>query len=115
MVNVLSVAWDIYDAASLGIEAYNMVTEAMQQYDPSRFTTFEIRPDVSLVDADGKVKEIYDFKFDRPASTAADGKRISGYQDSMPQDQRDLYNEKLKQGGTKNTAKEINQDLCQCK
>ena len=70
VVNVLSIALDVYDAATLGVEAYNAVADALKAYDPARFSTFEIHPDVSLSTPDGKVSEIFDFKFDRPAMTA---------------------------------------------
>jgi hypothetical protein len=115
VVNVISIALDVYDVAKLGVEAYNMASQAMQAYDPSKFTTFEIRPDVSMVDADGKVTEIYDFKFDRPPMTSDDGRSLGSYKDKMPEDQRQLYDEKLRQGGSKNTAKVVDQRRCQCK
>ena len=115
VVNVISTAMDVIEIAQLGAQAYDLATEAMKTFDPAKVTTFEIRPDVSMVDADGKVTDIFDFKFDRPAMTANDGTRLGAYRDVMPADQRELYNEKLRQGGSKKVATTVDQDRCDCK
>ena len=115
VVNVLSLAWDAYDIATLGIDAYELASEAAKSYDPAKYTTFEIRPDVAKVNPDGTVSDIYDFKFDRPAMETADGTKLGKYKDFMPEDQRALYDEKIRQSGSKRKAKTIDQDLCKCK
>jgi hypothetical protein len=111
IVNVLSLAWDVYDAATLGIEAYNAISAWATTYDAAKVTTFEIIPDMANVGPDGEVTDIWDWKFDRPALTADDGTRLSSYQDEFAPDQYDLFREKL--GGK--SPKEINQERCKCK
>jgi hypothetical protein len=111
VVNVLSLAWDVYDAVSLGVEAYNLVSEWMVAYDASKYTTFEVIPDVARVGPDGQVTDIWDFKFDRPEMIADDGTLLPEYQDGFTQDQFELYKEKL--GGKKPTA--IDHDTCKHK
>jgi len=110
VVNVLSVAWDVYDAVSLGVEAYNMVTEAMQNFDPAKYNTYEIKPDMTKIGPDGNPEELYDYKFDRPEMTADDGTKLSKYQDKFTDDQKLLYKEK-----TGKDPKEISNKTCQCK
>jgi len=98
-LNVISTAYDIYDLASTGYDIYGMVDDAMSKYSG---TVFEIRPDVSIQSPDGKLQDIYDFKFD--------GDRI----DANP-GQDALYNEALDSKNTRNRTKYIDQKSCQCK
>lgn len=95
IVNVLSLAWDVYDVASTGYEIYESVSEFMKKYD-----TFRIRPDVAQMGPDGEVKKIFDYKFDYPGGGA----------DSMSAEQRRLYFEKAGQRPV-----EINQAKCGCR
>lgn len=97
-LNILSTAYDIYDLASTGYDIYGMVDEAMSKYSGN---VFEIRPDVSIQSPDGKLQDIYDFKFD--------GDRI----DANP-GQDALYNEALDSKNTGNRTKYIDQKSCQC-
>jgi len=95
VINVLSLAWDVYDVASTGYEIYENVSEFMKKYD-----TFRIRPDVAQMGADGEVKKIFDYKFDYPGGGA----------DSMGREQLKLYSEKVGKRPV-----EINQAKCGCR
>lgn len=85
-------AYDVYDLASTANELFK---QAMSNYD-----THMIRPDIGVLNEDGSMADIYDFKFDDPES---------GYQDDFSDDQKKLYKQ-----ATGKDPKEINQALCKC-
>ena len=93
-INLLSLAWDVYDIASTGYEIYKTVDEFMKNYD-----TFRIRPDMAEMGPDGEIKEIYDYKFD-----------YENGKDSMSKEQEKLYREK-----TGKKPKVIDDALCECR
>lgn len=64
------------DVAMTAMDVYNIIDGAVDMLD----NALRIQPDFATLDADGAVKDIYDFKFDAP-----------GYQDEMSPDQRRLY------------------------
>jgi len=78
IVNVASLALDVYEGAQLAKEAYDMVSKAMEGFDVVR-----VKPDMASFNPDGSVKEIHDFKFDYP----------SGGQDKFGKGQEKLYQE----------------------
>lgn len=107
VLNVISTAYDIYDLATTGYDLYKMVDEAMAKY---KGTVYEVRPDVLIEGPDGKVEDIYDFKFDDPQT---------GYQDKWATNknpsQKILYDEAVSGGGSrKRSAKKIDQETCEC-
>ncbi len=57
IVNVASLAWDVYDIGSTALEISKAVGDFMSKYD-----VFRIRPDAMFTGPDGNVK-IYDHKF----------------------------------------------------
>lgn len=73
-LNVLSTA---LDAAMTAADIYELIEAASSVLDDA----IRIQPDFTLLDKDGVVDQIYDFKFDGPPD----------YQDSMPEDQRRRY------------------------
>ncbi len=59
-VNAISIAWDLYDA----YELYNMASEMLESTVKDALGEFvEVKPDIAQIDADGAVKDIYDYKF----------------------------------------------------
>lgn len=91
-LNILSTAYDIYDLASTGFDLYKMIDEAMKKF---KGNVFEIRPDVLIEGPDGKMEQIYDFKFDG---------------DDWQPGQKELYRE-----ATGKDPIKIDQKTCQCK
>lgn len=84
VLNVLSTAYDIYDLASTGYDIYKMVDEQLGKFKGNVYESF---PDLAIEGPDGKLKDIYDFKFDG---------------DRYRNDQDKLYNEAMKQEGVQN-------------
>ena len=99
VVNVISTAYDIYDLASTGYDLYKMIDEAMAKYQGK---VFEIRPDVSIQGPDGRLSDIYDFKFDGDSFDKNPG-------------QLDLYREAIGDPNKPKTAMEVSQSTCDCK
>lgn len=91
VVNVISLAWDVYDVASTGYEIYKAVDEFMEKYD-----TFRIRPDLAKVGPDGQIEKTYDYKFGS---------------DSLGDEQKLLYEKKS--GGE--AVEVIDNKTCKCK
>jgi hypothetical protein len=77
-LNLLGGALDIIDGAMAAADIYN----AIRSVDTLMNDAVRIVPDFTVLNPDGSVAEIYDFKFDAP-----------GYQDVMPEDQRRLYSQ----------------------
>lgn len=100
VLNVLSTAYDIYDLASTGYDIYKMVDEQLGKYAGNVYETF---PDLAIEGSDGKLKDIYDFKFD--------GDRYRNRQD-------ELYDEAMRGEGVQNpNVKEngtVSPNTCEC-
>lgn len=103
VLNVISTAYDVYDIATTAYDLYKMVDEAMAKYQGK---VFEVRPDVLIEGPDGKVEDIYDFKFDDPETR---------YQDNWNKGQKELYDEAVSGGGARDrSAKKVDQEDCKC-
>ena len=100
VLNVLSTAYDIYDIASTGYDIYKMVDDQLGKYTGNIYETF---PDLAIEGSDGKLKDIYDFKFD--------GDRYRNQQD-------ELYDEAMRSEGVQNPdVKEngtVSPKTCEC-
>lgn len=100
VLNVLSTAYDVYDIAKTGYDLYKSVDAALSAYNGD---VYRVRPDVAIEGPDGKLKGIYDFKFDG---------------DHWQPGQAELYNEALGQSGNKNANVqrdgEVSQNTCKC-
>ncbi|ABD55932.1 DUF4150 domain-containing protein [Jannaschia sp. CCS1] len=94
-LNILGGVLDVIDLATTGADIYNAVRQAnlLEQ------NAVRVVPDVTILDADGNVADIYDYKFDAP-----------GYQDSFSQDQMDLYEDRTDIGG----VNEVSNETCEC-
>lgn len=90
-LNVIATALDVAMTAN---DIYDIIRAADGLMD----NAVRIQPDFAVIDADGAVSEIYDFKFDAP-----------GYQDSFSDGQRRLY-----QNTTGKAPIEVNNATCQC-
>lgn len=97
ILNIASTAYDIYDFASTGMDIYDQVQNARKSL--SGNDIFRTRPDVAIQDANGKLTDIYDFKFDG---------------DKWQPGQEEMYNKDLKDSGSSKTAKEVNSENCGC-
>lgn len=75
-LNLLSLGLDVYGGAMAANDIYSTIRQADTILD----NAVRINPDFSVVNNDGSIAEIYDFKFDAP-----------GYQDSFTTEQADLY------------------------
>ena len=112
VVNVLSTAWDVYEIGSAALEALETVEKMIQQYDPGKFNTYEIRPDMAKIDpTTGKPTDIYDYKFDRPPMTDGDGNKLGGYKDDWQPGQKELYEDAV----GRNNVKKVDNERCKCK
>jgi hypothetical protein len=100
VLNVLSTAYDIYDLASTGYDIYKMIDEQLGKFKGNVYETF---PDLAVEGPDGKLQDIYDFKFD--------GDRYRNRQD-------ELYDEAMRSEGVKDpNVKEngtVSPKTCQC-
>lgn len=100
VLNVLSTAYDIYDLASTGYDIYKMVDEQLGKFKGNVYETF---PDLAIEGSDGKLKDIYDFKFD--------GDRYRNQQDQ-------LYDEAMRSEGVQNPDVKSNGTVspktCEC-
>lgn len=97
-------AYDIYDGVKTARELWKefKATGAMndlRQKAAQNYQIFEGRPDVAI-EVDGKVKEIYDFKFDS---------------DRWQKGQKELYDDILDGSGSRNKAVAINEEKCKCR
>lgn len=100
VVNVISTAYDVYDLASTGYDIYKMVDEKLLKFKGNVYETF---PDLAIEDADGKLKDIYDFKFD--------GDRYRNSQDELYDEamrSEGVANPDVKQNGT------VSPKTCEC-
>ena len=61
VLNVLSTAYDIYDLTSTVYDIYKMIDD---QFGVFKGNVYEIFPDLAVERPDGKLQDIYDFKFD---------------------------------------------------
>ena len=61
VLNVISTAYDVYDIGSLGVETYQQIRQARQNFTGD---VYRVRPDVAVTGPNGQVQAIYDFKFD---------------------------------------------------
>jgi predicted hydrocarbon binding protein len=110
-VGQVSLVLDVVDAVTISKEIFDAVEKAAKMYNTTTSNVYKIKPDIHIADADGKVKQIYDFKFDRPSMTANDGTQLSSYNDKFTEDQRELFKKKA---GGKDTII-IDQEHCKCK
>jgi hypothetical protein len=111
-LNVLSTAWDVYELGQAAYEAYQAVDKMLAAYDPSKFNTYRVEPDLAKVDpTTGKPTEIWDYKFDRDAMIDGDGRKIPKYEDDWQKGQKELYDDAV---GDKNVHK-IDNETCKCK
>lgn len=103
------------DAIEIGMAAYDAVQEVgklLQHYDPGKFNTYEIKPDLTKIDpTTGKPTDIYDFKFDRPGMVDGDGDKIGAYKDKWQPGQQELYEDAV---GEENVHK-VDSERCKCK
>lgn len=111
-LNVLSTAMDVVEIGMAAYDAVQEVGKLMQNYDPSKYNTYEIRPDMSKVDpTTGKPTDIYDYKFDRDAMVDGDGRKLPGYKDDWQPGQKELYDDAV--GG--DNVHKVDQKECDCK
>jgi hypothetical protein len=102
VLNVLSTAYDIYDLASTGYDIYKAVDEAFSKFNKNP-NIYEIFPDLAVEGKDGKLKDIYDFKFD--------GDRYRKEQDKLYDEAmraEGVQNPDVKQNGT------VSPSTCEC-
>ncbi|MDO5622977.1 MAG: DUF4150 domain-containing protein [Paracoccus sp. (in: a-proteobacteria)] len=90
-LNILSTALDVYMTAQ---DIYDIVKMADNLLDDA----LRIQPDFAVLNSDGSVQDIYDFKFDR-----------EGYQDTFSESQKRLY-----QDVTGKPPIEISDASCNC-
>ncbi len=102
ILNVLSTAWDVYDIASTGYDIYKTIDEAMGKFSNNP-NIYEVFPDLAIEGDDGKLKDIYDFKFD--------GDRYRNEQDK-------LYDEAMRSEGVQNPDVKnngtVSPETCEC-
>lgn len=108
----MSTAWDVYELGQAAYDAYQAVDKMLAAYDPSKFNTYRVEPDLAKVDpTTGKPTEIWDYKFDRDAMIDGDGRKIPQYEDDWQKGQKELYDDAV---GDKNVHK-IDNETCKCK
>ncbi|RVV98316.1 DUF4150 domain-containing protein [Mesobaculum littorinae] len=93
-LNIISGVMDAIDLAVTAADIY----QAVRSMNLLESEAVRIVPDVSILDQDGAVLDIYDYKFDAP-----------GYQDDFQSDQLDLYKNRS-QGG----VFEVSDATCSC-
>lgn len=96
VLNVISTAYDVYDLASTGVDIYQQIKQARAQFSGD---VYSIRPDVAVMGENGKLQDIYDFKFDG---------------DDWQPGQQEMYNKSLDDSGARARAKAVNSDACGC-
>jgi hypothetical protein len=102
ILNVLSTAYDIYDIATTGYDIYKTIDEAIGKFSKNP-NIYEIFPDLAVEGPDGKLKDIYDFKFD--------GDRYRLEQDKLYDEamrSEGVSNPDVKQNGT------VSPSTCEC-
>lgn len=99
-LNVLSTIYDVVDLAMTAGEIYSMVKGA----DAIMDNAVKIKPDFAVMDENGALEKIYDFKFDDPAT---------GYQDDWDEKrmQKQAYDKALP---ADTEAKAVDNKTCQC-
>jgi hypothetical protein len=112
-LNVLSTAWDVYEIGSAAYGALQEVNKMLHAYDPSKFTTYRVEPDLAKIDpTTGKPTEILDYKFDRDAMIDGDGRELPKYQDKWQDGQKELYDEAV---GDPDKVRKVDNETCDCK
>lgn len=96
-------AYDVYDGVTTAADLWKQfketgVIDQLRQKAADGYSIFEARPDVT-VDVDGQVKDIYDFKFGN---------------DGWNPGQKELYDDILRESGTRHGAIAVDQETCQC-
>lgn len=66
---------------------------------------YQVRPDVAILDENGKLDSIYDFKMDNPET---------GFTDDWNDGQKEMYDKALKDDGSGKNAKSVNGEDCGC-
>ncbi|CAM3270457.1 protein of unknown function [Paracoccus aminovorans] len=99
-LNVLSTIYDVVDTAISVKEVYDMIKSSDLLMDKA----IRIQPDFAVMDQDGALQDIYDFKFDDPAT---------GYQDDWQsaQRQQEAYGQAL---GNDKVPQKVDNQTCQC-
>lgn len=112
-LNVLSTAWDIYEIGSAAYEALQEVNKMLHAYDPSKFNTYRVEPDLAKIDpTTGKPTEILDYKFDRDPMIDGDGRELPRYKDDWQDGQKELYEEAV---GDPDKVRKVDNEKCKCK
>lgn len=99
-LNVLSTIYDVVDLAMTGAEIYNMVKGADMILDKA----IKIKPDFAVMDENGALEKIYDFKFDDPDT---------GYLDDWQKKamQKEAYETALPEG---QSPQKVDNETCKC-
>jgi hypothetical protein len=97
-LNVISTIYDVVDLAMTAKDVYDMVKGADAVMDKA----IKVKPDFAVMDADGNLEKIYDFKFDDPKT---------GYQDDWQAKQK--QQEAYKSASIKDPQK-VDNETCQC-
>lgn len=97
-------AYDVYDGVKTAEQLWKEfkkqgVVDKLRNKAAQGFKIFEARPDVTL-EVDGKVKDIYDFKFGK---------------DKWNPGQKELYDDILKDSGSKRTTIAVDEATCKCR
>jgi hypothetical protein len=96
-------AYDVYDIGKTAIEFSNEWKNMTNQF--SGRDVYQVRPDVAILDENGKLDSIYDFKMDNPET---------GFTDDWNDGQKEMYDQSLKNDGSGKTAKSVNGEDCGC-
>ncbi len=99
-LNVLSTIYDVVDTAITVADVYDMIRSSDLILDKA----IKIQPDFAVMDQDGALQDIYDFKFDDP---------LTGYQDDWQsaQMQEQAYESAL---GDSKKPQKVDNATCQC-
>lgn len=96
-------AYDAYDIVSTGAQIYKDWDKIVSQF--SGDDVHRIRPDVAIVDDNGRLQDIYDFKMDNPDS---------GFEDDWNDGQKEMYDKALKDDGSGKDSKVVDANNCGC-
>lgn len=97
-LNVLTTIYDVVDTVYTATQIYDAIKKSTEVLEKA----IKIKPDFSVHDADGAVKDIYDFKFDDPNT---------GYQDDWQKAQK--QEEAYKKAAGK-PPKKVDNATCKC-
>ncbi len=96
-------AYDAYDIVTTGQQIYKDWDKIKSQFTGDDI--YNIRPDVAVVDENGRLTDIYDFKMDNPDS---------GFEDDWNDGQKEMYDKALQDDKSTSESKVVDAKECGC-